>query len=128
MAARSFTINTKETAVLSALPSPKGEDATGEFVELEAIAREAFPKRGTSPATKGNSWVRNSLRKLLGLGLVKHGPGKSGRYARTRVTLSEIADKEKARVEKLEASKAAKTSRAAKAAKEPKTKPAKKAS
>ena len=118
MAVMTYTLNNKQQAVLAAFPGPKGEDQIGELVTIEDLARDAFPKRGTSPTTKGNSWVRNSLRKLVGLGLVKHGPGgKSGRYARTRMTLAELASKEKERVAEAEAKKAARAERAAKSSK-----------
>lgn len=94
-----YALNSKEEAVLSALPPPGGDEKVGGFRELEDIAKKAFgdKKRGSSPGSKGNSWVRNSVRKLLRLGLVVHGPGKSGQYARTRVTLKEIGEKEEAR-------------------------------
>jgi hypothetical protein len=94
-----YVLNSKEEVVLSSLPSPSGDDKAGSFRELEEIAKKAFgdQKRGSAPKSKGNSWVRNSMRKLLRLGLVVHAPGKSGQYARTRVTLKELAAKEEAR-------------------------------
>jgi hypothetical protein len=97
-----FTLNSKEEVVLRSMPAPTLDgDGRGEFKTLEEIAKKAFgdQKRGSAPRSKGNSWVRNSMRKLLRLGLVLHGPGKSGQYARTRVTLKEIAAKEEARKE-----------------------------
>jgi len=94
-----YALNAKEETVLSSLPSPSGGDTMGSFRDLEEIAKKAFgdQKRGSAPKSKGNSWVRNSMRKLLRLGLVVHAPGKSGQYARTKVTLKEIAAKEESR-------------------------------
>jgi hypothetical protein len=102
---RSFTLNTKEETVLSCLPAPRGDDKAGEFKTLEDLAKAAFgdQKRGSAPKSKGNSWVRNSMRKLLSLKLVIHASGKSGKYARTRVSLKEIADKERDRLAAVEA-------------------------
>jgi len=71
----SSELNKKEAEVLRHMPM------TGEYITITEIAKKAFAKKGTSPKTKGNSWVRNSLRKLLRLGLVKHGPSRSGQYA-----------------------------------------------
>lgn len=97
---RSFTLNAKEKSVYSSLSAPKGDDDKGEFMTLEDIAKSAFgdQKRGSAPKSKGNSWVRNSMRKLLALKLVVHGSGKSGKYARTRLTLKDLADKERDRL------------------------------
>jgi len=97
----SFTLNSKEKSVLGAFPAPAGDEKTGEFVTLEYLAKKAFgdQKRGSAPTSKGNSWVRNSLRKLLSLDLVKHGPNRSGKYARTKVDLAELEEKEKKRLE-----------------------------
>jgi hypothetical protein len=89
----SFELNAKEKEVLSAFPEVKGGETTGAYLTLEELARRAFPKKGAKPKTKGNSWVRNSIRKLLKLGLVKGKGAKSGAYARTRVTLADVADR-----------------------------------
>ena len=69
-------LNKKEVEVLRHLPM------NGDFVHISDLAKKAFAKKGTTPKTKGNSWVRNSMRKLLRLGFVKHGPSRSGKYAR----------------------------------------------
>lgn len=88
-------LNSKEYAVLDAFPGPVAGEPT--WVTLSDLAGKAFNKRGTSPATKGNSWVRNSMRKLLKLGLVKHKPGRTGTYTRskymTKVALAEFLKK-----------------------------------
>lgn len=85
-------LNDKEQLVLRSMPNPKGDGDKAElrFVTIEEIARACFSKRGTSPKTRGNSWVRNSMRKLSKLGLVKHGGAKSGKYARTTVKLTSL--------------------------------------
>jgi len=75
------TLNTKEMAVYRAFPS-SSEGSNGEEVSIADLAKAAFPKKGTAPQTKGNSWVRNSVRKLLRLGLVAYKGGKSGIYFR----------------------------------------------
>lgn len=85
------SLNIKEQAVLAAMPHPKGDELV--YVGLAEIAGKAFNKRGTSPATKGNSWVRNSMRKLLKLALVKHKAGKTGTYARTKLAVTEALKK-----------------------------------
>lgn len=72
-------LNTKEKAVLAAFPAPK---ADGPYTEIGELAKKAFPKKGTAPKTKGNSWVRNSLRKLLRLKLIEQEKPRSGRYRR----------------------------------------------
>lgn len=95
-----YALNTKEQAVLACLPAPTGDDKLGKLMTLEDLAKEAFgdQKRGSAPKSKGNSWVRNSMRKLLALKLVNHAPGKSGKYARTRTTVKEIEAKENERL------------------------------
>lgn len=75
-------LNKKEQAVLDAF------DGT-QKISIAELAVKAFPKKGAAAKTKGNSWVRNSLRKLLRLKLVEHvasdgKSGKSGVYKRTR--------------------------------------------
>jgi predicted transcriptional regulator len=85
----STALNTKEETVFKAFPR---ENA----ITISDLAEKAFPKKGVSAATKGNSWVRNSLRKLIRLKLVEHvkvsGKGtKSGSYKRTGKTLAELA-------------------------------------
>ena len=76
------TLNTKELAVYSAFPAPAAGAPFGTEMEIEELAALAFPKKGTSPKTKGNSWVRNSLRKLVKLGFVKYEGRRSGTYCR----------------------------------------------
>lgn len=92
MPGRSLELNDKESLVLGSMPRPKSDVEPVElrYTTIEDIARACFSKRGTSPKTKGNSWVRNSMRKLLALGLVKHGGAKSGEYARTTVTMADV--------------------------------------
>jgi len=93
----SVTLTEKEGRVveafieLGATPDSKDEKGNLIFVSLSDLAGVAFSKRGTSPKTKGNSWVRNSMRKLLKLKLVKHKGGKSGLYARTEIPVPEIS-------------------------------------
>lgn len=97
----SVTLTEKEGRVveafieLGATPDSKDDKGNLIFVSLSDLAGVAFAKRGTSPKTKGNSWVRNSMRKLLKLKLVKHKGGKSGLYARTEVPVPEIVADEK---------------------------------
>jgi len=85
----STTLTEKERKVLEAFEAldaiPEKTDSEGKpiYVALKDLAGEAFAKKGTSPQTKGNSWVRNSMRKLLKMKLVKHKGGKSGLYTRT---------------------------------------------
>jgi hypothetical protein len=100
MAGIRYALNSKEKTVLESLPSPAGDEKQGIWRTLEEIAKDAFgdQKRGSAPKSKGNSWVRNSMRKLLALKLVVHGPGKSGKYARTRLELKEIEEKEAERL------------------------------
>ncbi len=92
----SVTLTEKEGRVLEAFielgatPDSKDEKGNLIFVSLSDLAGVAFAKRGTSPKTKGNSWVRNSMRKLLKMKLVKHKGGKSGLYARTEVPVPEV--------------------------------------
>lgn len=89
------TLNTKEKAVLGTLPKPKAGEPNGEYVAIADIAAEAFPKKGTTGKTKGNSWVRNSLRKLLKLKLVVQKGERSGFYARTSEPLPTSASKQR---------------------------------
>jgi hypothetical protein len=58
----------------------------GKPLNLSDVAGRAFTKKGTEPKTHGNSWVRNSLRKLVRLKLVKK-CGR-GRYRRTGIKLA----------------------------------------
>lgn len=83
---RSLKLNAKEEATLAAFPRRGEKDS---FVELKSLAGKAFPHKGADAGKKGNSWVRNSVRKLLKLGLVKHAGGKSGEYARTAVSVKD---------------------------------------
>lgn len=89
------SLNPKERAVLMSFPLP-GEDGQPAFTGLADLARLAFAsgRRGSSPSSKGNSWVRNSMRKLLRLKLVQHEKPRSGRYSLTdsgRVVAEAIA-------------------------------------
>ena len=122
-----YALNMKEQTVLASLPPPTGDDKTGEYLSLEDIAKKAFgdQKRGSAPKSKGNSWVRNSMRKLLALKLVSHAPGKSGKYARTQMLLKMIEEKEAARLAAMkkkgdESKTRTKVGKVAKAAKPPK--------
>ena len=75
------TLNAKEVAVYSAFPRPENE-ADGDAIQISDLAAKAFPKKGTTAGTKGNSWVRNSLRKLVRLGFVRSLGHRSGGYVR----------------------------------------------
>lgn len=48
--------------LLGASPAP---------LKLASVARECWGARGSTSSTPGNSWVRNSLRRLHGCGLVE---------------------------------------------------------
>lgn len=102
----SFELNAKEQKVLGAFPK------AGSELTIEEMARKAFDVKrvGASPTSKGNSWVRNSVRKLLRLKLLKGGD-KSGKYVRTEVKHEDLLKK----IDEEVAAKAAKA--AAKAAK-----------
>jgi len=63
----SSELNAKELAVFLVFKK-SGKD---EAVKIEDVAGLAFAKKGTKAKTKGNSWVRNSLRKLRRLHLVR---------------------------------------------------------
>lgn len=58
MRCQSDKLNVKETRVYVVLRR-RGSFSIGE------IAVQAFPGMGHRPKTRGNSWVRNSLRKLV---------------------------------------------------------------
>lgn len=81
----SFELNNKEKKVLAAFPRKPGT-----FITIEDLARRCFASVGVAPDKKGNSWVRNSLRKLLRLKLVKHKGAKAGEYARTELRPSDV--------------------------------------
>lgn len=113
MAAATYELNSKEKQVLGTFPSPLKDAELGAPMKIEDIARECFKKKGTSPKSTGNSWVRNSLRKLLRLGLVKPGPGsRTGTYLRTGLSLTEIEKKEAERRKAVETKKQILASRA----------------
>jgi hypothetical protein len=76
-------LNEKEKKVFAAFPSEKDEKGSFLYVGLSDLAGKAFNKRGVAPKTKGNSWVRNSLRKLLSLKLVQQKGARSGFYRLT---------------------------------------------
>lgn len=82
-----FELNDKEKKVLGAFPRKPDT-----FVTIEELAKKCFAKKGTAPDKKGNSWVRNSLRKLLRLKLISHEGGKSGKYARTERRPSDVVN------------------------------------
>lgn len=86
---RKFRLNAKERAVLAALDKFKRVGAGS--TAISDLAARAFRKKGSSSGTKGNSWVRNSLRKLVRLGLAGHAGARSGRYFRTDVELADLA-------------------------------------
>lgn len=93
----SYVLNDKEKKVCDVLASVKDDkDVEKSFLSLKQIAGKAFNKRGTEPKTKGNSWVRNSMRKLVRLGLVKGKGPKSGLYSSTGLDPAKIlADAER---------------------------------
>lgn len=76
--ARSYVLNPKEEKVLEAFPSYQGDKTSSITIKelSEVFAKNKRPK-------KGNSWVRNSLRKLVKLKLVKHVG--DGTYQRTKL-------------------------------------------
>jgi hypothetical protein len=59
-------MNPKELRVVEVIMK-----ANDDGIKLEDIAGKAFVKKGTAASTKGNSWVRNSIRRPLRWGLVK---------------------------------------------------------
>lgn len=106
----SAELNEKETEVLKAFGKAES------IKTIEELAREAFDVKryGASPKTRGNSWVRNSLRKLLRLKLVKGGD-RSGRYTRTDKTIEDLEKEKKPKVVKpVKPAKKAKEPKAAK--------------
>ena len=58
-------LNDKEKKLIKAFPG------VGNPASLADLAKDAFPSMGARSTTKGNSWVRNSLRKPIKLKLVK---------------------------------------------------------
>lgn len=58
-------LNEKEKKVLSKFPK------NGEPIAIAELAKAAFPSMGARAATRGNSWVRNSVRRPLRLKLIK---------------------------------------------------------
>ena len=93
-----FTLNPKEQAVVGALDVFKKKGDKG-LASLSDIAAKAFTKKGTSSSTKGNSWVRNSLRKLMRFGLVAHHGARTGLYYRTDVKLADLIAKQASKSE-----------------------------
>lgn len=79
----SQALNDKEKRVLAAFPTEKDDKGHYQYVTLSDLAGKSFAKRGVSPKTKGNSWVRNSLRKLLALKLVFMKGARTGQYRLT---------------------------------------------
>src|SRR6185437_4274759 len=68
------TLNEKEERVLAYI-----RDARSRPVDLAELARECFGEASGKSGARGNSWARNSLRKLKALDLVV-GTG-SGSYS-----------------------------------------------
>src|SRR6478752_5043545 len=58
-------LNDKEKKVLAKFPK------NGEPVTIAELAKAAFPSMGVKASTRGNSWVRNSLRKPIRAKMVK---------------------------------------------------------
>jgi hypothetical protein len=56
--------NEKEKKVLKAFP-------LDEPIHISELAKKAFPSMGAKSTTKGNSWVRNSIRRPIQMKLVK---------------------------------------------------------
>lgn len=100
--AMSNQLNDKEKRVLAAFPTDK-DDKGFQYVALSDLAGKAFNKRGIAPKTKGNSWVRNSMRKLLALKLVQMKGARTGLYRLTGTVPPE--SKAKVEGEQEEASK-----------------------
>lgn len=120
----SYVLNDKEEKVLGAFKK------AGQELTIEEMAREAFDTKryGASPKTRGNSWVRNSVRKLLRLKLLKGG-NKSGVYTRTDLKPEEVLRKaeESGKIRTAEEDEKAKAApKAKKAPKAPKEKAPKK--
>jgi hypothetical protein len=76
-------LNDKEQQVFDSIKEHKAKKAT-----IEEIAEDCWKTKGVAASTKGNSHVRNSLRKLLRFGVVK----KSGRgtYEATGKKLEDV--------------------------------------
>lgn len=114
-------LNAKEQQVFDSIKE------NGDKIDIEGIAADCWKSKGTGAQTKGNSHVRNSLRKLLRFGLVK----KVGRgtYEATGKKLEDV--RVKAKPEKTakapKAEKKAKTAKTAKPKAAAKAKPVKKA-
>ena len=98
----SSELNDKEKSVLEAFPE------VGVAVGIEDLAKMAFDTKryGASPKTRGNTWVRNSMRKLLRLKLVSGGD-RSGKYTRTALKPEDLVKEAKAKK-----AKSAKTAKA----------------
>lgn len=89
-----FSLNDKERAVLAAFVGGKKHGTQDKALfSLSDLAAKAFKKKGSSAGTKGNSWTRNSLRKLVRFGLVGHHGVHSGLYFRTDVKVSDLGQK-----------------------------------
>lgn len=94
---------------------------------IEELAKEAWASKGVGPNTKGNSHVRNSLRKLVNNGVAKQIA--RGTYELTGKKLEDVKDKPKAtkKTAPKNEKKAAAKKTAPKGEKKPAKKPAKKA-
>jgi hypothetical protein len=111
----SSELNEKELKVLEAFGK------VDSVKTIEELARESFDVKryGASPTTRGNSWVRNSLRKLLRLKLVKGGD-RSGKYTRTALKVDDLPKDKPKEAKAAKTPKKAKEPKAAKAPKKPK--------
>ncbi len=58
-------MNEKEKKVLAKFPK------SGEPVTISELAKAAFPSMGVASKTRGNSWVRNSIRRPIKAKMVK---------------------------------------------------------
>lgn len=112
----SFELTQKEKRVYASMPE-LGKDNEPTWISITDIAKKAWAKKGSDSLSKPNSWTRNSMRKLLKLGLVKNKDYKSGLYSRTKLTPEGVLAKaEKDGVIRSESAEA-KVTKAAKAAK-----------
>lgn len=82
-AKRRNTLNSHELKILLALKS-------GESRSIEDLAKGCFPSLGSAPDKKGNSWVRNGLRRLVSNSLIK----KTGRGSYETTARGKAADEE----------------------------------
>jgi hypothetical protein len=76
----------KEKKVIDAMPK------SGESIAIVELAKKAFPGMGHASRTRGNSWVRNSLRRPVAFKLVKQ----TGRGLYSRLASPKKPTKKKA--------------------------------